>query len=63
MNLDETERACPFCGECITLLIDPSGGAQTYTEDCSVCCQPIRVSLNLDATGELSHVEVEQENG
>lgn len=62
MNLDEAEAACPYCGESITLLLDPSAGEQTYIEDCSVCCQPIRVALTLDAQGGFNSLHVEQEN-
>lgn len=40
---DEREVICPYCWEKITLLIDPTAGEQQYTEDCSVCCQPIVV--------------------
>jgi len=32
---------CPYCGEFVTIFIDPSGGeSQTYVEDCPVCCRP-----------------------
>ena len=32
---------CPYCGEWVTIFIDPSGGeSQTYVEDCPVCCRP-----------------------
>ena len=34
----------PYCGETITLLLDLSVEAQSYIEDCSVCCQPMTVS-------------------
>lgn len=34
---------CPYCGEPIDTYPDPGGGEeQTYIEDCSVCCRPIR---------------------
>lgn len=32
---------CPFCGAEISMLLDFSAGAQTYVEDCEVCCRPI----------------------
>ena len=32
---------CPYCGEEVTIFVDPSGGEeQTYVEDCPVCCRP-----------------------
>ena len=34
------ELECPYCGEWVTIFIDPGGGAvQTYEEDCPVCCR------------------------
>lgn len=48
--LEEIGVCCPYCGETITLLVDLTSGEQSYTEDCEVCCQPIRaeVSINED---------------
>ena len=32
---------CPYCGEAVTIAVDPGGGAvQEYVEDCEVCCRP-----------------------
>jgi len=36
---------CPYCGEIITLYIDPDNNDSDYIEDCSVCCRPISVSV------------------
>jgi len=36
---------CPYCGESITMLLDPSSSNQTYVEDCEVCCNPISISF------------------
>jgi hypothetical protein len=52
------EVTCPYCGETITLLLDLSVEAQSYIEDCSVCCQPMTVSYSA-ADGELAAVSVE----
>lgn len=61
--LEEATVTCPYCWEEIVLELDLSGGSATYTEDCSVCCQPILVRLQVDdGTGEFK-VEVEAENG
>jgi cysteine-rich CPXCG protein len=48
----EADVTCPFCGETITIALDPAGGrAQEYVEDCQVCCRPWRVKVWYDATG------------
>ena len=49
-GLDEILVSCPYCGERLDLLIDPSAGDQHYTEDCQVCCQPmvVRVQFGFD---------------
>ena len=37
---------CPYCGEGVTIAVDPGGGsAQEYVEDCEVCCRPWNVRL------------------
>ncbi len=37
----DIEVECPYCGEWVTIFVDPGGGAsQTYVEDCPVCCRP-----------------------
>lgn len=59
--LEEANLVCPHCGEPITLLLDLSGGAQSYTEDCQVCCQPIHVSLWIDDAGDDYHVDLRRE--
>ncbi len=45
---------CPYCGEWIDVYVDTGGAAaQDYVEDCSVCCRPIRMLVNIDfETGE-----------
>jgi hypothetical protein len=41
---------CPYCGEPVEVEVDPAGGdAQTYVEDCSVCCRPWVVRVQRDA--------------
>jgi hypothetical protein len=45
----EVEIDCPYCGEPVALAIDETGGrAQTYVEDCTVCCRPIEVTARYD---------------
>lgn len=62
MTLIETvELQCPFCGEMISVLVDCSLGDQSYVEDCSVCCQPMLLSIRMDEDGNPS-VEALPEN-
>ncbi|MGE3682835.1 MAG: CPXCG motif-containing cysteine-rich protein [Bdellovibrionales bacterium] len=46
----EVERkfTCPYCHQRISMLLDLSEeGAQTYIEDCEVCCQPIQIRFEV----------------
>ena len=45
MNVREKTFTCPHCWETISVLVDPSAQEQTYIEDCSVCCRPIRIHV------------------
>jgi hypothetical protein len=48
-----TVYICPFCGEENELFVEPEDGEeQTLTEDCSVCCRPIDVSIRI-VNGEI----------
>jgi len=48
----EAEVTCPYCGEIVTIALDPAGGVgQEYVEDCQVCCRPWTVHVTFDATG------------
>lgn len=60
--LEEADVTCPYCWETIVLEVDLSAGSQTYTEDCSVCCQPIVVRLQVEEDGETFTVDVQSEN-
>jgi hypothetical protein len=56
--LEEVQDHCPYCGEPISLVLDLSGGDQTYVEDCEVCCRPIAVSVAVlgdDFSYQLQH--------
>lgn len=52
--------ACPYCNEPITVRVDLSAGAQTYIEDCQVCCQPIAMSVLLNDDGQLRELRAER---
>jgi hypothetical protein len=48
----EAEVSCPYCGETVTIGLDPGGGAvQIYVEDCQVCCSPWQVHVHYDDEG------------
>lgn len=55
------EGQCPYCWEAIELELDLSAGSATYTEDCPVCCQPMKVDLKVAPDGDYV-VEIEREN-
>jgi len=59
--LDEQNIHCPYCGEIIEILLDPSEGDQHYIEDCQVCCRPIEVFTHVDESGH-AKAEVRSEN-
>ena len=52
MDLREMEIHCPYCGETIGIMVDPVSGEESYTEDCSVCCRPMVLSVSADDDGE-----------
>lgn len=45
---------CPYCGERLDVLLDPSVPQQNYIEDCQVCCQPIVFDVTVFNDGEAS---------
>ncbi len=45
------EVMCPNCGETILLFVDLSVEAQSYIEDCGVCCRPMTISYTADENG------------
>ena len=48
----DTEIECPYCGELVTIFIDPGGGeSQVYVEDCPVCCRPWTVHAREEEPG------------
>lgn len=59
--IEEALLQCPHCGESISLLLDLTGGTQSYVEDCQVCCQPIQVNLWIDPDEDDYHVDLRRE--
>ncbi len=43
MNLETHSIQCPYCGETIEVQVEDLPEAQSYVEDCSVCCRPIQI--------------------
>lgn len=60
--LEFVEILCPYCGQGFETSVDLSAGAQSYYEDCQVCCAPICIGIELDARGELSQVHVRRDD-
>ena len=47
--MSEHTIACPYCGEPLSIDVDPSGGRrQIYVEDCAVCCRPMEIRAAVD---------------
>lgn len=53
--------ACPYCGEHLAILVDPSVEAQDYIEDCQVCCRPIELAVRCP-DGQTATVEARHED-
>jgi transcription elongation factor Elf1 len=47
----ERRISCPYCAESMEVVLDLSGGSQSYIEDCQVCCQPMQISFDADECG------------
>lgn len=45
---------CPYCGESIELVVDASVSQQIYIEDCSVCCQPMSLTIEASNPDDIS---------
>ena len=55
MNPSESAHInCPYCGELLEIVIDPSTARQDYIEDCQVCCKPITLRVRLGDEGRPS---------
>ena len=61
--LEQRTIDCPCCGERFVALVDPANGDSEYTQDCEICCRPLRFALASDpATGALE-LTVRPEHG
>jgi len=60
-ELIEEIVSCPYCGERIDIIVDPTVAQQNYIEDCQVCCNPIVFDVTVGEDDEVS-VFVRSEN-
>jgi hypothetical protein len=61
-ELTPVPYSCAACGEHNETQFDLSGGYhQQYTEDCTVCCRPNLLTLNVDDTTHVVTIENELE--
>jgi hypothetical protein len=51
---------CPYCAEQVTVRVDLTAGAQSYIEDCQVCCQPIAITFRITDAGRLRDLSAER---
>ena len=47
-ELIEQTVSCPYCGERIDIIVDPTVPQQNYIEDCQVCCSPIVFDVSVE---------------
>lgn len=57
-SLDDVALECPYCGETFCILADTRYERQEMIEDCSVCCRPIRLTMQFSG-GELVSLSAE----
>ena len=60
--IDSTFVRCPYCGERFEAVVDASGGAADYVEDCPVCCRPITFRIEADEEGNVSGVGTDRDD-
>ena len=53
---------CPYCWSVFETTVEMAVGSQEYYEDCPVCCNPARLRVTVDATGQVASVEADRGN-
>lgn len=53
-ELQQHSINCPYCGENIEVDVDCSEPSQSYIEDCSVCCRPININVEINFDEQVS---------
>ena len=61
LPIESVKIQCPYCWEEIDISVDCSIVSQEYIEDCEVCCEPIRLTINHAGSVELQ-VDAQREN-
>jgi hypothetical protein len=49
--IDEIEIQCPYCGERVTITVEPDTWG-TLVQDCEVCCNPWELTVTRDRYGD-----------
>ena len=49
---DFLEVHCPFCGETYGLAVERAAGSRSFIEDCTVCCRPLLLRLEVNEEGD-----------
>ena len=52
LDTQTCDVTCPYCGETIQVIVDPSIQEQNYIEDCFVCCKPINLIIRVSDTAQ-----------
>ena len=52
MPLETFNVQCPYCGEPIEVDVEVLEEAQSFIEDCTVCCHPIQYEATSNAEGD-----------
>lgn len=60
--LEPVQITCPYCGEPIEVVVDPSAGSQAYVEDCFVCCRPIEMQVEIGTDGAVQSVRARHQD-
>jgi hypothetical protein len=55
---DEFEVTCPYCGEQVTIYVEPDVRG-SFVQDCEVCCNPWEMTITRDRDGD-ADVRVER---
>lgn len=59
-NENEIFTACPYCYQSISFLVEDLYGAQSYVEDCEVCCQPIEIKYQINDSRQITNFQAEK---
>jgi len=53
MSLETLSVQCPYCGETVEVDIEVLEEAQSFIEDCSVCCRPMQLEVSTNSEDEV----------